>query len=108
MQPDPKLFAASTRALLNEDWRRYRCFGAYWWFVKALLKRFYDRHEMPMLGDYEDPNAADLVEANVTWQGMLEAAVETYRANAAFNLSSQKVEDVHGQPYLLIDPDMPG
>ena len=108
MQPNPDTFAASTRALLNEDWRRYRCFGAYWWFVKALLKRYYDRHAMPMLGDYEDPEAADLVPPGMSGGEMLAAAVETYRANAVLNLNSQKVEDAQGQTYILVDPDMPG
>lgn len=105
---DPRTFAESTRALLNEDWRRYRAFGVYWWFVKALLKRFYDRHEMPMLGDYEDPDAEGLVPSVHTAGQMLELAVETYRANAVLNLNSQRVENGDGEPYLLIDPDMPG
>lgn len=105
---DARTFAASTRALLNEDWRRYRNFGAYWWFVKALLKRYYSPHEMPMLGAYEEPDAADLVLPGLTGAEMLEAAVATYRANAALNLNSARVEDAHGQPYDLVDPDMPG
>lgn len=105
---DARTFAVSTRALLNEDWRRYRNFGPYWWFVKALLKRFYSRHEMPMLGDYEDPQAAELVPAGLTGEEMMAQALETYRANAILNLNSQKVEDADGQLLILIDPDMPG
>lgn len=105
---DARTFAQSTRALLNEDWRRYRNFGPYWWFVKALLKRFYDRHEMPMLGAYEDPNAADLVPAGLTGEEVLALALETYRANAVLNLNSQRVENADGEAFILIDPDMPG
>lgn len=107
MQPDPKAFAASTRALLNEDWRRYRCFGAYWWFVKALLKRFYDRHAMPILGDYEDPAASTLVVGD-DWRSLLDHAIETYRANAALNLNRNMVEDADGSRYYLLDPDVEG
>jgi hypothetical protein len=105
---DARAFAASTRSLLNEDWRRYRNFGPYWWFVKALLKRFYSRHEMPMLGDYEDPQASEMVEAGQTGAEMLALATEMYRANAVLNLNSQRVEDAHGQALILVDPDMPG
>lgn len=110
MRPDidPAKFAASTRALLAEDWRRYRAFGPYWWFVKALLKRFYDRHEMPILGDYEDSDAADRVPNVSTSAEMLALAVETYRANATMNLNRNVVEDADGSPYTLIDPDVEG
>lgn len=76
--------------------------------MKALLKRFYDPAAMPMLGGYEDPEAEHLVPVGVTGHDMLALAVETYRANAALNLSSQRVEDSEGQPYILVDPDMPG
>jgi hypothetical protein len=104
----PETFAASTRALLNEDWRRYRNFGVYWWFVKALLKRFYDRHAMPILGDYEPADAAELLPAGGDWRTLLEQASETYRANAALNLNRNRVEDSDGSAYILLDPDIEG
>lgn len=108
MPPDPAVFAASTRALLDEDPLRYRNFGGYWWFVKALLKRFYDRHAMPLLGDYEPAGAVDLVPVGLSADDMLEAAAEQYALNAQLNMGSGRVVDRDGDEFLLLDPDVEG
>lgn len=105
---DPKTFAASTRALLDEDWRRYRNFGVYWFFVKALLKRFYDVHEMPRLGDYDDPSVNARIPDGLTAHQMLERAVEEYGANATLNLGRNRVQDDDGEAFWLHDPDLEG
>lgn len=113
MPPDnehinPAIFAASTRALLTEDPRRYRSFGQYWFFVKALLKRFYDRHQMPMLGNYEDPTVnARLPDGLSVWD-MMERAVAEYATNAGYRMGSPMVEDDEGETFLISDPDVEG
>lgn len=115
MQPEntsiaPAEFAASVRTLLDEDVRRYRNFGAYWFFVKALLKRFYDRHQMPILGDYEDKDVNAMIPEDVraSLGGMLAAAAAEYQSNAAFNLGQNKLENPDGEFFTLIDPDVEG
>jgi hypothetical protein len=105
---DPATFAASVRALLDEDPRRYRNFGAWWFVVKALLKRFYDRHEMPLLGDYVDPTVNARLPAVTGLQDALTMASEEYQQNASFNLGRAMVEDDDGELYMLSDPDMDG
>lgn len=90
------------------DPRRYRNFGPYWWLVKALLKRHFDRHEMPLLGDYEDPTALAKMPADQTGADALRAAMQTYALNARYNLGSNVVTDADGEAYFLLDPDMEG
>ena len=55
---DLKTFAASTLELLQQDPRRYVNFGPYWYLVKAVLKKFYTRDNLHLLGDHVD---ADVV-----------------------------------------------
>lgn len=105
---DPAKFARSVRALLDEDPFRYRNFGAYWFFVKALLKRFYDRHDMPILGDYEDRSVnARMPDGLNAWELMERAAAE-YAHNAGFNLGQSTVEDDDGERFTLRDTDIEG
>lgn len=104
---DAKAFAASTLQLLQQDPRRYRCFGPYWWFVKALLKQFYTRENLHLLGDYEPPDAVERLPAAAleSLPAMLEAATEEYRQNAMFNLGRNQVEAPDGEVFTLVDPD---
>lgn len=105
---DPATFAASTRELLTEDPFRYRNFGPFWYFVKALLKKFYGQAEMPMLGDYEDASVvARMGPVDGVDDAMIKAA-ETYAHNASFNLGRPTVEDYDGETFLLHDPDVEG
>lgn len=103
---EPAAFAANVRALLHEDPRRYRAFGVYWYLVKAVLKRFYDRHEMPMLGAYEDPTVIERMPPGLGLREYLELASAEYEDNARFNLDRDLVEDPHGEFFRLQDPDM--
>jgi hypothetical protein len=103
----PREFAASTLALLAEDPRRYRAFGQYWYFVKALLKMFYDQHNLYMLGDYVDPSVVERM-PKMGAMDTLQAAAEEYRQNASFRLLSNEVEDDDGETFTLIDPDAEG
>lgn len=103
---EPAAFAASVRTLLSEDPRRFRWFGAYWFFVKALLKRFYDRHQMPMLGDYDDPTVSERLPPARDAHELIAGAIDTARHNAMFNLGRNRVEDPQGEFFTLSDPDI--
>ena len=107
-QPDPRIFAESVRALLNEDVRRYRNFGVYWFAVKAVLKRYFDRHEMPILGDYVDESVVSRMPEGLDLDGVLEAAASEYQENASFNLGRNRISDPAGEFFTLIDPDVEG
>lgn len=102
---DPKTFAASTLQLLQQDTRRYRSFGAYWWLVKAVLKQFYTQDNLHLLGGYMAPDAEARMPAHTDIREALTAAIEEYRQNATFNLGSNQVTDRDGELYTLIDPD---
>lgn len=102
---DPKTFAASTLALLQDDPRRYVNFGTHWYLVKALMKRFYTRDNLHLLGDYMDQSVIDRMPAHASLADALEAAVEEYRQNASFNLGSKVVTDQHGEQFTLIDTE---
>jgi hypothetical protein len=103
---DPAAYARSVRALLTEDPRRYRNFGVYWYFVKALLRRYFDRHEMPILGDYQDPSVIERMPKGLSAADMLQAAAEEYQHNAMFNLGRTELEDPEGEKFTLLDPDI--
>lgn len=102
---EPKTFAASTLQLLQQDPRRYRNFGSHWWFVKLLLKQFYDQHNLSMLGDYIAPDAQERMPPYTELQAALTGAVEEYQHNASFNLGRIQVQDRDGELYTLMDPD---
>lgn len=102
---DPRKFAASTLQLLQEDPRRYRAFGAYWYLVKAVLKRFYTRDNLHLLGEYMDQSVIDRMPVHADLGAALAAAIEEYRQNASFNLGANVVTDDHGEAFTLIDPD---
>lgn len=106
---DPKTFAASTLQLLQDDPRRYRLFGAYWYLVKQVLKRFYTRDNLHLLGDHVDPAVIERMPDHADLQEALAAAIEEYRKNASFNLGSAEVEDLAGGgTFRLVDPDAGG
>lgn len=106
---DPKTFAASTLQLLQQDPRRYRAFGAYWYLVKMVLKRFYTRENLHLLGDHVDQTVVERMPAHADLQEALAAAVEEYRQNASFNMGRSDVQDhAGGGTFTLIDPDASG
>lgn len=102
---DPTKFAASTLALLQEDPRRYRNFGTHWYFVKALLKRFYTTDNLALLGDHEDAAVIVRMPSHATLADALSGATEEFRTNASFELGSNVLTDHHNEQFILIDPD---
>lgn len=98
-------FAFNTLKALQEDPRRYRNFGAYWYLVKALLKRFYSRDNLLLLGDYIDRTVTDRIPAHASLDEALAAAIQTYNRNAKFNMLSNLVVDPAGEEFTLIDED---
>lgn len=102
---DPKNCAESILLLLQEDPRRYRHFGVYWYFIKALMKRFYTRENLHLLGDYMDQAVIDRMPPHANLQEALAAAIEEYRQNASFNMGSNVVTDPAGEQFTLVDTD---
>lgn len=102
---DPKQLAASTLQILQSDPRNYRNFGVYWYFIKALMKRYYTRDNLYMLGDYVDPTVVARMPAHENLQEALEAAVETYRINAAYAMGANDLTDPEGETFILQDTD---
>ncbi len=93
---DPKTFAASTLQLLQQNPANYLNFGVYWFFVKALLKRYYTRDNLHLLGEYFDPDIMARMPEHATLQSALAAAIAEYGQNAAYNLGRTQVEDPTG------------
>ncbi|HET7674764.1 MAG TPA: hypothetical protein VFL54_04515 [Gammaproteobacteria bacterium] len=91
-------------AVLQADPRNYRKFGVFWWPVKALLRRFYTRDNLYMLGTFEDPDVAALV-PNLGLSDMLAAAFEEYEQNARLGLGSAEVQAPNGEAVRIYDPD---
>ena len=105
MDINPQTYAASVRQLLAEDPKRYRNFGVYWFFIKALLKKFYTRDEMPMLGDYSDPMVVAAMPQHDNLADALRAAAEEYGRNAVYNLGRATVTGEDGEELTIFDQD---
>lgn len=94
--------------VLQEDPRRYRWFGIYWWPVKALLKGAgYTRENLFLLGDYQDADTAERV-PDLGLHDTLTAALREYGHNARFPRSDGMVEDEDGSLVVIIDEDAGG
>lgn len=102
---DPKQLAASTLQLLQTDPRNYRNFGVYWYLIKGLMKHFYTRDNLFLLGDYTDPDVIARMPEHANLQEALEAAVETYRSNAAYAMGARDLSDPEGETFTLVDED---
>lgn len=102
---NPKQLAESTLQLLQADPRKYRNFGVYWYLIKALLKRYYTRDNLYLLGDYVDPTVTARMPEFASLEEALEAAVETYRGNAAYAMGTNRFADPEGEPFTLHDED---
>lgn len=102
---DPKTFAASTLQLLQQDPRRYKNFGVYWYLVKAVLKHFYTRENLHLLGDFQDQSVIERMPPAASLPEALEAAAAEYQQNASFNLGRNQIEAPDGEVFTLIDPD---
>jgi hypothetical protein len=102
---DPKQLAASTLQLLQADPRNYRNFSYYWFFVKALMKRYYTKDNLYMLGDYEDPAVVAMMPDGEDLQETLTEAVDMYRTNAAYGMGTSEFTDPDGETFTLHDED---
>jgi hypothetical protein len=102
---EPKQFAASTLQLLQADPRNYRNFSYYWFFVKALLKRYYTQDNLYMLGDYVDPSVNAMVPEHESLSDALEAAAELYGINACYGMGTSDFTDPDGETFTLADFD---
>jgi hypothetical protein len=90
---------------LQQDPRRYKLFGIYWWPTKALLKRHgYGPAELYMLGPYLDQTTAALV-PKMGLEETLRTALEEYGRNATFPHPGGMVEDPDGEMVILYDED---
>jgi hypothetical protein len=98
-------FAASTLQLLQTDPANYRNFGPYWYFVKDVLKGFYTKDNLYLLGDYRDPDVIARMPDHESRDDALAAAAATYQFNAAYKHSNNQVEDAEGELFTLFDPD---
>ena len=102
--PDTVKFINSVYQLLNENPRRYRNFGVYWFFVKALLKRQYTQDQLYLLGDYTDPEISAHMPA-ASAADTLSAAIETYRYNAMNNMGRAEVLAPDDEYVIIYDQD---
>jgi hypothetical protein len=106
---DPIGFAANARTLILEQPRNYTAFGAYWFLVKALLRRVYEPAEIPLLGVYEDPSVIDRMPKGLGLADLLQLAGEEYAVNRSLGTPPDKLEDPRdGEFFTLSDPDMGG
>jgi hypothetical protein len=105
---DPKQLAASTLQLLQADPRNYRNFGVYWFLIKALLKHYYTKDNLYLLGDYVDQSVIDRMPVHASLQEALEAAVEAYQINASYGMNATEFTDPEGETFTLTDADAGG
>lgn len=99
-----KQLADSVMRILQADPRNYKRFGVYWYLIKALLKRFYTRDNLYLLGDYLDETVTDRIPAGMTLDAALIEAVEEYQRNLVFGLGDNPV-DPDGEQFVLLDAD---
>lgn len=102
-------FAKNTLQLLQTDPRRYRNFGVYWYFVKEVLKRFYTRDNLSLLGDHTDSTVTDRMPPHASVEEALTGAMSEYNNNARMNMGRNMIEDpTGGGTFMLVDPDAAG
>lgn len=109
--PKPIDVPTATRNILMVLQRepvQYRNFGVWWWRVKRLLKKTYSAGNLFLLGGFEDPRAPELTPGDLSDADMLRQALETYTLNRRYLLGSNRVQDLEGQPYLIVDDDAGG
>jgi len=91
--------------VLQVNPRDYRKFGVWWWPVKALLRRAgYDRHQLYMLGTYQDPETAAMV-PKAGLQATMRSALAEYVFNSTYPHSDGRVENAAGELVAIQDQD---
>lgn len=105
IEPGPTL--RNILLLLQHNPASYRCFGIWWWPIKALLKGLYTRDQLYLLGDYQDDEVASLASNAVLGDlpATLTAALEEYALNVRYNLNGNIVQDPDGQNVQIYDAD---
>jgi len=101
---DPKQLAASMLQLLQADPRRYKLFGVYWYFIKALMKRYYTQDNLYLLGDYVDKTVIERMPQEQSLEETLDAAIAEYQHNFAYSLGRDPT-DADGEAFTLADQD---
>ena len=90
---------------LQQDPRRYKLFGIYWWPMKAFLKAAgYGPDQLYMLKDYRDAITVALV-PEMGQEETMSAAFKEYGFNARYPRAGGMVEDPDGQLVMIYDED---
>ena len=105
---NPQTLAASILQILQQDPASYRSFGPYWYTIKALLKRYYTRDNLSLLGDYVDPEVQAAQPVHGSADEVLAAAVNWFRNHQQFGLGRNTFETDDGEVIRLLDPDAGG
>lgn len=102
----PDRIAANVRKLLDHDIRSYHNFGVYWYFVKAFLKRYYGRHAMPILGDFEQPDVVARMPPYEGFEDAMHDALLYWRPNWENNNNDATSIAPDDEPVTLFDEDV--
>jgi hypothetical protein len=102
----PDQIAANIRKMLDNDITHYHNFGVYWYFVKALLKRYYDIHQMPILGDFEQEDVIARMPEYDSFEDAMFDALLFARANQRDNMNSATSIAPDDEPVTLFDEDI--
>lgn len=105
MSVNPQTFAKSVLQLLQTDPRNYLNFGVYWFFVKDVLKRYYTRENLHLLGEYQDPTVIARMPVFDSLEDAFQAAIAEYNHNRMHNLGRNTLIDPEGESFLLNDED---
>ena len=105
MSVNPQAFARSVLQLLQENPRNYLDFGVYWFFVKDVLKRYYTRENLHLLGDYRDESVIARMPAFDALEDAFQAAIAEFNANRMHNMGRNTLVDPEGETFILNDED---
>ena len=100
----PDVFAHSLLAILQKNPARYKTFGIWWWPVKAVMRHYYGRDHLYLLGHYEDPDGSRRV-PKLPLQETLARAIEEHRRNSQEGSVDGRVVDDSSDLYTLHDED---
>jgi hypothetical protein len=102
----PAQLAGNIRKILDNRITAYRDFGVYWYFVKAFLKRHYGIDEMPILGNYEQPDVVARMPEYGSYEDAMHDALLYWRANYENNMGSATSIAPDNEPVTLFDEDV--
>ena len=102
----PDQIAANIRKLLDNNIEVYHNFGVYWYFVKAFLKKYYTREQMPILGDFEQADVAARMPDYDNFEDAMFDSLLFWRANFADNFNDATSIGPDDEPVTLFDEDV--